>query len=272
MKRAFTYLSLLLVPLYSFAGVSGSIEKEFFGDTLQITVSDGYAFTAPDTFDETKEVTFVILSEKPFSKDGLDKERDREDVIRDRLRSLDAAYIELNISHEYNTLQSVNFYAPGRGNLSTSGNTLGKLTHFDGERVAGSLSDSDVEFDLPIAPPPKLPEAVALPPDGGEPGAAYRAHQAAIAEGDVDTLAKYMKPDMAAQMLAERDSPDFAENLKFLQEMNADETRITGGEQFGDDLAVIKIEGGSEAEKFTGEVTMKKGPEGWYVEKESRSY
>lgn len=54
--------------------------------------------------------------------------------------------------------------------------------------------------------------------------------------------------------------------------MNAGETRITGGEQYGEDLAVLTIEGTSEGTNYTGEVTMKKGPQGWYIDKESRSF
>jgi hypothetical protein len=263
---------LLFFPLMVAAGVSGSIQKEFFGETKTLTVSDGYAFNAPDPFDETKEVTLVILSERPFTKDGLESARDREDLISDRLRELNSPYIELSIGHEYNTLESANFVFPDSGNLSTSGNTLGKLTRFDGERVAGSLSDSDIRFDLPIDAPPQLPDSVALPADGGEPGKAYLAMQAAIVAGDVDTLIRYSSPEVAEAMREQRESPEFAEELKFLQDMNAGEVRITGGEQFGEDLAVVKIDGESVGEKFTGEVTMRKGSAGWYVEKESRKF
>ena len=265
-------IALIALPASALADVSGSMQKEFFGEMHQIRVNDGYAFTAPGIFDETREVTRIILSEKPFSKDGLESERDRMDVIYDRLRKLESAYVELQVSHESNTLESANFFFPGRGNLSTSGDRLGKLTRFDGEQVAGSLSDSDIRFDLPIAPPTKLPDAVPLPADGGEPGKAYQANRAALAAGDVDALARYMNPEFAAHMVEERSSPDFAENLKFLQEMNAGETRITGGEQYGEDMAVLKIEGTREGAGFTSEVTMKKGPRGWYVDKESRSY
>jgi len=263
---------LLLSPCAVAAGVSGSLQKEFFGEVKTMTVSDGYAFNAPDTFDESKEVTLVILSEQPFSKDGLESARDREDVISERLRGMNSAYVKLSIGHEYNTLESANFFFPDSGNISTSGNTLGKLTRFDGERVAGSLSDSDIQFDLPIAAPPELPEAVTLPADGGEPGRAYIAMTEAIASGDVDTLIRYSRPEAAEAMSEQRNSPEFAEELKFLQEMSAGAVQVTGGDQFGEDLAVLKIEGETAGEKFTGEVTMKKGSNGWYVEKESRKY
>jgi len=273
MKRILAVtLPLLFFTVSANAEVSGSLEKEFFGEIKTMTVTDGYAYNAPDTFDESKEVTRVILSEKPFSRDGLESALDRESLLSDRLRELNTAYVELTINHEYNTLESANFFFPDSGNLSTSGNTLGKLTRFDGERVAGSLSDSDIQFDLPIAPPPQLPDAVALPADGGEPGKAYLAMQAALAAGDVDALMRYSDPKMAEVMQEQRDSPDFAEELKFLQEMNAGEVHITGGEQYGDDLAVLKIEGQSVGEQFTGEITMRKGANGWYVEKESRKF
>lgn len=263
---------LLILPMSALADVSGGIKKDFFGETKDMQVTDGYAFNAPDSFDESKQVTLVILSEKPFTKDGLESARDREDLISERLRGQNSAYIELRISHEYNTLESANFFFPDSGNLSTSGNTLGKLTRFDGQRVAGSLSDSDIRFDLPIAAPPVLPDAITLPADGGEPGRAYRAMLAAIADGDVDALIRYSNPEMADMIQEQRNSPEFAEELKFLQEMNAGEVRITGGEQYGGDLAVLKIAGGAAGEEYTGEVTMKKGPRGWYVDKESRKF
>lgn len=263
---------LLFLPVVVLAEVGGSLEKEFFGDIMTITVKDGYAFNTKDSFDKSKSVTLVFLSEKPFSKDGLEMERDREGVIKDLLRKSNSPYVELTISHEYNTLESANFVFPERGNLSTSGNTLGKLTRFDGERVAGSLSNSDIHFDLPIAGPPQLPEAVALPADGGEPGKAYLAMIAAMIAGDVDALIRYSNPDVAQAMRERRNSPDFAEELQFLQEMNAGEVRITGGEQFGDKMAVLSIEGETMGEKFTGEVTMKKGANGWFVDKESRRF
>ncbi|MCB1864221.1 MAG: hypothetical protein KDG50_02240 [Chromatiales bacterium] len=273
MNKRIGFVSLLmLLPGVVMAGASGKVEKEFFGEKNTITVTDGYAFNAPDVFDKTRQATVIFLSSQPIDRSGLDRARDRAEVIEDRLRDLGASYIELNITQENRELNSANFVFSGSGNLSTSGNTLGTITRLDAGQVAGSLTDSTVEFDLPIAPPPNLPKGKALGAGGGAPGKAYMASRAAIAAGDVDTMARYMNPDMAEMMLAARKEPDFKEQLGFLQEMNAGEVKIVSGEQFGTDEAILQMEGSMDGSAFTGEITMKLGPKGWYVEKESRSF
>jgi len=163
MYKAYSIVALIaaFVPALVGAEVSGRAEIEFFGEQKVIEVQDGYAFTAPDLFDESKLATIVILSDTPIDKAPLVSERDRDSAISSQLRGTNANYMEIRVSQE-SGLQSINYIFSRAGNLSKSGTDLGKLTRTDGKHIAGSLNNSTVFFDLPIAAPPKLPVLATL--------------------------------------------------------------------------------------------------------------
>lgn len=90
-----------------------------------------------------------------------------------------------------------------------AGRLRGRLVTIGGLR--GSLY-TDVEVDVPLW---QVPAHRALPPDGGEPGAALRAFDAALKAGDRSAIRALLKPSLADEL------PDEAEFVRELADLRA---------------------------------------------------
>ena len=138
------------------------------GKEHAVTFKDVYAFRAEDSFDKTKQVTLVFLSESPLDKKAmtatLRKERDK-DAIR---KYLGKAYARLTIDHD-GKLGHFYLFSPPGNNLNMSGvgksdvkvNTAKRVEgrfSYDGTSVRGEPRKIDLRFATDLAdigPPAK---------------------------------------------------------------------------------------------------------------------
>jgi tetratricopeptide (TPR) repeat protein len=101
-----------------------------------------------------------------------------------------------------------------------AGRLRGRLVTVGGLR--GSLY-TDVQVDVPLWQPPAHR---ALPPDGGEPGAALRALDAAAQAGDRDRLVAVLTPSLAAKV---PDGAEFAAQLEQVRQYFGQGHRVEQG-------------------------------------------
>jgi hypothetical protein len=196
----------------------------------------------------------------------------------------DSAKLMLTLSPENLITQQFIWISPGTS-LSYSSNEVGKLQLNKGaaNRMTGTYkyADDDAEgpvcdltFDIALmgtraeAPPPPPPPGQPLPAGGGEPGKAYLALNKAILAGDLDALAQLLAPEQAAEMQKARGTPEFAQQLEFMQAMTAKDVRIKGGRIDGN-RAWLEFDGTEGDLLRSGTVEMVREGGRWRVVSES---
>lgn len=141
-------------------------------------------------------------------------------------------------------------YSTGAGGGSTCSSDYAKglsLTARTPQRVAGTFrlkadgDSADVTFDLPVESDVPRP-GVALPADGGEPGAAVIAHFTAIEKNDFKALKATTRPEQLAMIEAAEKSGEAREMFKMMREMSPRKVKVTGGTVDGD-AALVDFEG-----------------------------
>jgi hypothetical protein len=270
--------ALALAPAQ--AKVAGSCD---YVDT-HVDFVDGVAWDAPVDPDDGEDVAAapLALGFTTFALDAgaLARASDRDDALRDQTWSADGDQSRIVVTHEDDAVSSVFVYiAPGTS-LSRSGSDLGEFSvRSAGARRIGKYvyADDDgelscsIEFDIahlgdPANAPP--PPGTPLPADGGEPGRAYLAVNAALRAGDLDALAALLPPARVAMMEEARKSPDFDAQLALMKTMAPTDIRITGGRVDGDAAWVefTAVEFGS-PRAGTAEMIREDGR--WFVKSES---
>jgi hypothetical protein len=194
----------------------------------------------------------------------------------------DTAKLELTMSPDKVITQQFLWFAPG-SSLSYSSNEVGKFTlkKAAAGRLAGTYSYADdddpdgpaceVAFDIPLIgtvaeAPPEPGEK--LPMDGGEPGKVYLALNKAMLAGDLDALAKLLPPAQAAEMQKARGTPEFAQQLVFIQAMTPKNVKLKGGRIDGD-KAWLEFDGVEGDALRSGTAEMVKEDGRWRVVSES---
>ena len=140
----------------SFVGTDGT-------EPVSVIFKDVYAFRAEDSFDKTKVVTVVVLSDSPLDKQALTgalrKERDRRAITR----FLDnMAYVRLAIDQDGKITSVYVFKAPsfnynysGGGKSDVKVNTAnrveGRFSTIDATNVRGDARKMDVSFATNLA-------------------------------------------------------------------------------------------------------------------------
>ena len=133
---------------------AGTIGKE----PASVTFKDVYAFRAQDSFDKTKQVTLVFLSDTPMDKKSmtaaLRKEKDRR-AIGKYLDNMAYARLEVNEDGE---VKFFYFFRPPGFNYNLSGGGKSEVTVNTTKRVEGRFSREDTsaggeprKFDLRFA-------------------------------------------------------------------------------------------------------------------------
>jgi tetratricopeptide (TPR) repeat protein len=101
-----------------------------------------------------------------------------------------------------------------------AGRLRGRLVTIGG--LHGSLY-ADVQVDVPLWQPPPHRK---LPSDGGEPGAALRALDAAVQAGDASAFRALMKPSLVDQL---PDGPEFTRQLELFRRFIGQDHRVQQG-------------------------------------------
>jgi hypothetical protein len=104
--------------------------------------------------------------------------------------------------------------------------------------------------------------------DGGEPGKVYLALNKAMLAGDLDALAKLLPPAQAAEMQKARGTPEFAQQLVFIQAMTPKNVKLKGGRIDGD-KAWLEFDGVEGDALRSGTAEMVKEDGRWRVVSES---
>lgn len=140
------FLALQAAPVAAADSGSGTFVGTIGKDRATVTFKDAYAFRAEDTFDRSKQVTLVHLSDAPMDKKSitaaLRKARDRR-AIDKYLEGM--AYARLEIDPDGQVKHLYLFRPPGFNyNLSGIGKSEVKIN--TAKRVEGRYSSDDTSM------------------------------------------------------------------------------------------------------------------------------
>ena len=248
------------------AGEEASVQGHLIANGKTVELPYVYVYALHEGFYDKADPTWkVLFVEHPIEERELD-----EPVF-------DSAYVELGITDtaEFGERkiqvysQNIRFAADAGGNVSGGDYPELEIESTGPERFAGhvyhpqeqKLFDDTYQYDLTFSAPlsdPNAPIGDPLPADGGAPGKAYLAWVAAIHSGEVDQLKKLVPAEMAAQL----EGDEAAEQLELMRAMTPTDIKILGGESDGR-TAILRVEGMMDGEAVKGEITLEKMGEHW---------
>lgn len=261
------------------ACASGSGSVVWTGQSAQMR--DAYAYNRRDDF------TGAILTEVEFTDQQVDAAKvnaakGSSGMIRPLQLPWGAQYVYLSISDEKITRIAVSLKRSGDA-LPNSCCTL-TLTRNDGNRIEGTLRSKekkpsatfvDLKFALDLGSPDL---GTPLPTDGGEPGKAYRAYDAALVKGDVEGVSKLMMKMVGDALLEHRHDADFKAKFETTRSRAILNPKIENGWYWhkgeavwqGGETAVLQVSGknGSGIDVKTG-VSMVEEDGAWRVREEA---
>ena len=269
-------------PAASPEPASGTASGTFAIDGKAVTLRYAYAMMQPNTFDEKKSDTVILLTDKPIPEGAFEKLKDLEDVDRGQKRNS----VLFKLDESGNAIREVIHHESlGDASLQMSG-----MTHADlkasvrtKDRVEGSAQTKGEEeflhhkyqvnarFSAPIRqarPEEPLPNAKTgqkLPAGGGEPGKAYFALHNAIQKRDLAAVRK-MKPADMPDMPDE----DLKKGLELMAMMTPAKVTIDDGYVKGD-AAVLYVSGTQEGQKQYATIRLTRSAGAWRVGAESWS-
>lgn len=232
------------------AEVSGSCVHQ----GRRVALVDGVAWlepVPPGTAPDGTPAIRLAFASFAFEDDGLARAPDREAAFRDlSLGREGSGRFELTIRGDVAIRQYL-WIAPGT-NLTYASRAMGDFRPGQSQpgRIGGSYRftpdhgqgvDCRFAFDVAVlgdaadAPPPP---GVALPADGGAPGAAYLALNRALHALDIDALIRLLPADRAAEMREARGTPEFERTMALVRAISPSQVTITGGRQDGENAWV----------------------------------
>lgn len=140
--------------------VSGSFKSndtEFGHQFYAVKIVDGYAYRGKSFFDDSKEVTTVVLADKPIDAAAIAHAPDRRLAILEQLGAK-ANYVEWEVGSNNPTLHESVVAVQGTLNLGGYFTAAYKIN--DTHRIEGHIGSdpgndypTDLTFSLPIAKP-----------------------------------------------------------------------------------------------------------------------
>ncbi len=271
LRSAAFVFSFLLVASLVFADTA---KGSFILDGNTYTITSVQAKTDENPFEKTKKDVLVLLTDQPVAESDFDL------FTLDTMAESGTIHgILVRLANEREATGLVVL-----GTVQRSGNFVCgfESSAFDQSRVAGRVflqkpDESfgrkytfDIEFETIIQDEVQsvIDESSGdpLPPDGGEPGIAYREYEKAIQSGNPQIVKKYLAPEQAKKL----DDPQAANMLGLMKMMRAQDVKIVKGFLMGD-RATLTVEGKDPVSsgKTMGTVRMKKLNEQWVLERES---
>jgi hypothetical protein len=267
---------LFLAMTISTAIFAGTAKGTFELDGEVYTISAVQARTDENPFDKTKKDVLVLLTDKPVA------ETDFDVMTLDSMAEsgeLHGVLVRLEDARQATALtvlgvvqRSGNFVCAFDSSAFDEAHVSGRVYMKEPDRSFGRKYTFDVEFDAEVEEtvPVAADEAgTPLPSDGGEPGKAYREYEKAILSGNAEALKKYLVPEQARKL----QDPQAANMLGLMKMMRVREIRIVKGFLYGDDRAVLNLEGKDPVSNARTEGTAKmRNINGqWVLERESWS-
>jgi hypothetical protein len=259
---------------------------------------DGIAWVEPEDPDDDHDWDDDGVPDEPVGPDiklgfgtwkidagDVQRADNREDALRDQAFANDeATKVLLTLSPERTVSSQYIWISPGT-NLSYSGGEVGKYEAKAGAkgRLAGHYAYADDDEEGPVcditfdiaqigtvaeAPPPAPLPGTPLPAGGGEPGKVYLALNKAVLAGDLDAIAALLSPAKAAEFQKARTTPEFAQQMEFMQAMTAKNVTIKGGRVDGD-KAWLEFDADEGGAPRSGTVEMAREDGVWRVLTES---
>ncbi len=260
-------LAVLALPL-GLQADEGKVEGTFTANGEAVSLPHVYVYPLEEGFyDESDPAWQIIFAAEPIA------ERDLDDFFHD------FPYVKLKITKtsEFSDGAEAKLEVYGQDvQLSQNGSNISGGTYPELElesegpdRFAGRVFmaeaheffDDSWQYDFTFSAEvsdPNAPIGEALPADGGEPGKAYVKWVEAIQSGDVKKIKKLVPKEYQSEL----DSPDFKEQLEFLQAMTPTKVTILGGSSDGE-TAILKVRATVMDEESEGEVTLIKDSGFW---------
>lgn len=192
----------------------------------------------------------IFLSDRPLDADAMAAAFDPQSVVsRDRDADRSGGYVRVCVAADGQECglyydrdaPSDSLNTSGYGTLTLNARTAtriaGRWTLREPEEFFGETYEFDLAFDVAIRTAPGR----ALPADGGEAGAAYRAYAAAVAAGDLPALRRFLGEN-ADWRLPQDDTDRAKETLKSLRDGQPLTPDILRGRIDGDE-AVLWVRG-----------------------------
>jgi hypothetical protein len=211
--------------------------------------------------------TLVFLSAVPLDAGKVAAAFDAMAAVRDQEPA--GGYLRLCIDAEGDDcglfFSPEGFNSGGYGELTFAkrepARIAGRFVLAEPEDFMGEAYQFDLNFDTAITPAP----GTALPPGGGEPGKAYNAYLAALAQGDFAAL-RTMAGDDGAWQYPEDDPTAAKEALKSARDGQPLQAQIERGRQHGGE-AVLWVRGVDRDDiPRAGRVLMVNTGSGWRFE------
>jgi hypothetical protein len=269
----FATVSLAAPPPEPAAG-PGKVSGSYSVDGKTVELKYVYAMSQPNTFDEKKTDTAILLTDQPVADAELAGAKDLGRVAIAKGRN--SVLFEIDETGRA-MREVVRHESLGENSLQMSGMTHAdvKLASRTADRVEGSAETKEPEdfvkhkyaihakFSAPIraahrdAPLPDAKSGKKLPKGGGEPGKAYLAFEDMIRKKDIAGLRK-LKPQGVADMSDE----DLKAGLEIMAAMTPEKISVDDGYIDGD-LAVLYVSGVRDGQKSYATVRMTKGDGVW---------
>jgi hypothetical protein len=254
--------------------VDASEERERSASTTEIKLSAVHGFVEadePDTY-------HLVLSDGSLDASGLAKAPDREDYLKEQLKTKGrAVWLE---AHPDGSVNVFTYYVDGQNDYfsGTAGEIYGLKR--EGNRLRGHYLlftsffgrhfavDANIDAEL-LVPAQGKPMAAA---DLAAASAEYLKRVNLMKSGDLDAIAASMPAEQRAQFEAERGKPEFAAMLAFMQAMQPKTVKVTGGTDYGDWAQLATTGTDSDDSPFKGTVDVRREGGKWVVGNESTTH
>ena len=144
------------------ASVSGSFnsnDSKYGNHPYAVTVANGCAFRDKARFDD-KQVTVVVLSDKPIDAAAIASAADRRSALREQMNAAKANYVEWEVSEGNTSPTLYEHVATEHGVNNLSGMFTAAYKANDASHIEGHISNdpagkdypTDLTFSLPVAP------------------------------------------------------------------------------------------------------------------------
>ena len=261
-------LAFAMLPVQAADSASGHFRK---GES-RIQVRHAVAAYHLETDDPETDNLYVFLSDQPLDPAVIAASFDPDDGAQAQYRDRSGGFIriclpptggECGLYFQRNE-PSDSFNSSGYGALSIETRTdtriTGRWVLAEPEDFFGKTYDFDLRFDTAITPAP----GKALPDDGGEAGAAYKAYATAVAKGDIAALRR-MLGESGQWQFSDDDGDRAKESLKQLRDEQPLDPVVFSARAIGDHV-VLWVEGTDRDDiKRRGRVQMRRESDQWIV-------
>ena len=267
---------LLILSFQAAVAFADSAKGTFTLDDTTYTISSVQAKTDENPFDKSKKDVLVLLTDKPVQESDFDAltldTRAEAGEIHGILVRLEDARQATGLTVLGTVQRSGNFVCSFDSTTFEPARVAGRVYLKEPDQSFGRKYTFDVEFDTEVKDvadtTPEENSGTPLPPDGGEPGKAYREYEKAIVAGNAAAIKKYLVPEQAKKL----DDPQAANMLGLMKMMRAQEVKIVNGFLLGE-RAILTLEGKDpiSSNKTQGTARMRNINGKWVLERESWS-